>query len=63
MYVRYFRELAGNIVIKAEMVAVERKLMRLQEQLTVNKEGLRDRLAYVKINCSDMQREVGNYLN
>lgn len=58
MYVRYFRELAGNIVMRAEMIAIERRLMNIQEKLTVNKADLLDRLAFVKINSSDIQRDV-----
>ena len=54
----YFNELAYGIVIIAETVAVERLLMRTQEELSVNTATLLNQQAFVKSNTSDIQRDV-----
>ena len=58
LYQLYFRELAVSIIVRAEIVAVERKVMRLQAALTVNKIGLLDRLKYVSKSRGDIKRQV-----
>ena len=57
LYVNYFRQLSKSIAIRAETVATERILMRNQEQLTINKAGIVDRVIFLKKHAKDQQRE------
>ena len=45
------------IIIRAEVIATERVLMRNQEKLTLNKTAIVDRVLYLKKNAQNSRRE------
>jgi len=57
LYKKYFVELARGICLRAECVATERLLMRNQEQLTLNKAAIVDRVIFLKKHAHDSRRE------
>jgi hypothetical protein len=57
LYKKYFVELARGICLRAECVATERLLMRNQEQLTLNKAAIVDRVVFLKKHAHDSRRE------
>lgn len=57
LYWVYFRKIVMGIINRAETIATERKLMKIQEQLSANKHGILDRRAAMKDLWRDFQRD------
>jgi hypothetical protein len=55
IYIQYFTKLVISIAIKAETIATERKLICIQEKMTVNKEGLMNRIKFIGVHSRDIQ--------
>ena len=57
LYWQYFRKIVDSIVNKAETIASERCIMRVQEKLSSNRDSLLDRTRGMKTVWRDIQRE------
>ena len=53
----YFRQIVEGMVTRAEIIAGERKLMKLQEELTINKEKLLERMRAKQFLINDIRRD------
>jgi len=57
LYWVYFRRILASIVTRAEIIASERRLMSIQEQLSVNKMTLLERTQQMKDRWKEIQRD------
>lgn len=57
LYWVYFQRIASQIIERAEIVASERRLMTLQEQLSLNKRNLLERTHQMKDRWKEIQRD------
>lgn len=53
----YFRQIVDSMVTRAEIIASERKIMKLQEELTINKEKLLERMRAKQFLLNDIRRD------
>lgn len=53
----YFRQIVDSMITRAEIIASERKIMKLQEELTINKEKLLERLRAKQFLLYDIRRD------
>lgn len=57
LYYMYFRRIAAQIICRAEIIASERRLFSIQEQLSVNKATLLERTSQMKERWKEIQRD------
>ena len=57
LYMTYFQQIVGSILNRSEIIATERKIMFIQEQLSINKSRILDRQLAMKNLISDMRRD------
>jgi len=57
LYLTYFRQIVESMVTRAEIIATERKIMKLQEELTINKVKLIDRIQAKQYLLNDIRRD------
>jgi len=57
LYWSYFRRILASIITRAEIIASERRMMAIQEQLSQNKAVLVERTAQMKERWHDIQRD------